>query len=299
MNARQLQDRLRSSSPPLLLHVLPEEIFTAQRIPGSQNACVYETAFLHNVARLAPLKDQDIVVYGAGTGSLDSQTAADVLIKEGYTRVEGFPGGLSEWKASGFPLEGDGKLPVMAPLDGAYEINVQESVVRWTGRNLFNHHNGTVGFASGEIVLKNGEIASADCLIDMNSIVCEDLTEAEWNVMLIQHLRSPDFFDVENHPTARLEFANAQPLLGASEGTPNYVIQCSLTIRGIPHPQQILAVVACADGNRITGQAQFEVDRTDFGSRYGSGRFFQFLGKHLVNDHIHLHVKLHADRLIS
>ena len=23
---------------------------------------------------------------------------------------------------------------------------------------------------------------------------------------------------------------------------------------------------------------------------------FRFLGKHLVNDHIHLHVKIHADR---
>ncbi|HUF63348.1 MAG TPA: hypothetical protein VMN36_14830 [Verrucomicrobiales bacterium] len=71
MNAQQLQNRLRSSSPPLLLHVLPEEIFSAQRIAGSQNACVYETAFLNHVARLAPQKHQDIVVYGAGTGSLD------------------------------------------------------------------------------------------------------------------------------------------------------------------------------------------------------------------------------------
>jgi hypothetical protein len=24
-------------------------------------------------------------------------------------------------------------------------------------------------------------------------------------------------------------------------------------------------------------------------------RFFRFLGKHIVNDHIHLHIKLHAD----
>jgi hypothetical protein len=33
-----------------------------------------------------------------------------------------------------------------------------------------------------------------------------------------------------------------------------------------------------------------------FGSIYGSGRFFPFLGKHAVNDHVHLHVKLHAER---
>ena len=29
---------------------------------------------------------------------------------------------------------------------------------------------------------------------------------------------------------------------------------------------------------------------------YGSGKLFRFLGKHVVNDHIHLHVKIHAER---
>ena len=32
-----------------------------------------------------------------------------------------------------------------------------------------------------------------------------------------------------------------------------------------------------------------------YGSHYGSGKLFRFLGQHLVNDHIHLHVKIHAD----
>ena len=29
---------------------------------------------------------------------------------------------------------------------------------------------------------------------------------------------------------------------------------------------------------------------------YGSGKLFRYLGPHLVNDHIHLHVKIHAER---
>jgi hypothetical protein len=37
-------------------------------------------------------------------------------------------------------------------------------------------------------------------------------------------------------------------------------------------------------------------DRTAHGSHYGSGKLFRFLGKHLVNDHVHLHVKIHAER---
>ena len=39
-----------------------------------------------------------------------------------------------------------------------------------------------------------------------------------------------------------------------------------------------------ADGQRITGHGQFELDRTEYGSHYGSGKLFRFLGKHIVND---------------
>ncbi|MCE2694172.1 MAG: hypothetical protein LW645_07885 [Verrucomicrobiaceae bacterium] len=50
-----------------------------------------------------------------------------------------------------------------------------------------------------------------------------------------------------------------------------------------------------ARGQRLTAQGVLDLDRTQFRSVYGSGRFFRFLGKHIVNDHIHLHIKLHAD----
>ncbi|MFN0079494.1 MAG: hypothetical protein ACKVY0_23765 [Prosthecobacter sp.] len=56
----------------------------------------------------------------------------------------------------------------------------------------------------------------------------------------------------------------------------------------VTQPLSFPAVIAAADADHLTGQAQFELDRTQF------GRLFAFLGKHVVNDHIHLHVKLHA-----
>ena len=41
---------------------------------------------------------------------------------------------------------------------------------------------------------------------------------------------------------------------------------------------------------------QFELDRTAYGSHYGSGKLFRFLGKYLVDHGIHLNVKIHAER---
>jgi hypothetical protein len=54
------------------------------------------------------------------------------------------------------------------------------------------------------------------------------------------------------------------------------------------------AVIAAADAEHITAQAHLSLDRTLFGSRCGSGKFFAFPGKHAVNDLIQLHLKLHT-----
>jgi hypothetical protein len=35
-----------------------------------------------------------------------------------------------------------------------------------------------------------------------------------------------------------------------------------------------------------------EFDRTLWGSEYGSGKLFARLGQHLVNDFVHLHLKI-------
>ena len=111
MTAHELQTRLQSAEPPMLLYVLPTEVFTAARIPGSRNACVYETAILDNIKALDLDSSAPLVVCGAGEGSLDAATAAEKLHAAGYAHVQIFEGGLAEWKASGLPLEGTGQLP--------------------------------------------------------------------------------------------------------------------------------------------------------------------------------------------
>ena len=44
-------------------------------------------------------------------------------------------------------------------------------------------------------------------------------------------------------------------------------------------------------------ESVLELDRTVYGSYYVSRKLFRFLGPPLVNDHIHLHVKIHVDRI--
>lgn len=297
MKAEELDGLLRSSQPPTLLHVLPEDVFAAARIPGSQNACVYETAFLDKVAALGLTRDMPLVVYGAGEGSLDASTAAEKLRTAGFMQVAAFVGGLDEWRAAGLPLDGIGSLPRPSVQDGAFRADSEQSVIRWTGRNLFNHHSGTVRLAEGEIHIRNGDLVSARFTIDMASIACEDLSDSGMNAMLIAHLRTTDFFDVDNYPTAQFVAESAERIENTTDGTSNYLLRGTFTLRGISKPLEFPVLIAAKDGgDHITGQGVLELDRTDYGSRYGSGKFFRFLGQHLVNDHVHLHLKVHAMR---
>lgn len=297
MNAEELNSLRVSGQPHLLIHVLPEEFFAAERIPGSVNACVYETAFVDNIRSMASDPHTVLVVYGAGGGSMDAKEAVNKLVAAGFLNVMSLRDGLPAWRNAGFSVEGNGILPSDPVISGVYQIDATESVIRWTGRNLFNHHHGTLKLRSGRIVAVNGSLESAGFEIDMTSIACEDLTDAGWNAMLIRHLQDGDFFETSVHPTASFVAHSAERIPDSTPGTPNVVLHGELTLRGVTRPLSFPAVVATADGKRLTGQAQVEMDRTEFGSIYGSSRFFRFLGKHVVNDHIHLHLKIHADRV--
>jgi len=279
-----------------LIHVLPEEHFARQHLPGAVNACVYEMVFLTKVAECVPGKAAPIIVYGAGAPSLDSSVAAEKLVKAGYTDVCDFRGGLTEWLQNGFAAEGTGLGGDSARPDGVFNIDVETSVVRWTGRNLFNHHHGTIKLAGGRIEVRDGVLQSARFTIDMNSIGNEDLVDPGHNALLIRHLRDGDFFAVDRFPTAEFVCERAEPLPACTEGTPNYALHGFMMLRGVTRLLSFPAVIAAADADHLTGQAQFEIDRTQFGSLYGSGRLFAFLGKHVVNDHIHLHLLMQARR---
>ncbi|HYF36591.1 MAG TPA: YceI family protein [Prosthecobacter sp.] len=291
----QLQDLLIAPRPPVLLHVLPPEHFAECRLPGARNACIYETAFLETIRELGLTPTDPIVVYGEGAPSLDSEVAAARLRSAGYQNVSDFRGGLREWQLAGLPVEGSGSSPGPR-ITGRFDVDTEQSVIRWTGRNLFNHHEGTVRLASGWLDITTNTLTAAEFVIDMRSIVCTDLTDSAFNAMLLRHLSTDDFFATEEHPTARFAIHSAEALPLATQGTPNYMLNGDFTLRGVTRALAFPAVIAAADPDHLTGQALIQLDRTDFGSLYGSGRFFAFLGKHVVNDHIDLHLKVHAAR---
>jgi rhodanese-related sulfurtransferase len=83
-----------------LVMAMHEHHFAAAHIPGSVQLFALEDA----EQRLR--QDDDIIAYCSDRSCAASHVVAQKLVAAGYEHVRHYPGGLSEWQAAGYPLEG-------------------------------------------------------------------------------------------------------------------------------------------------------------------------------------------------
>ena len=162
------------------------------------------------------------------------------------------------------------------------EIDLSKSQVLWTGKKIGGSHNGKIQIQRGSFELKNGEIESGNVVIDMNSLTNDDLKDAGYNKQLVDHLKSDDFFGVNNHPTATFKITRAGKF-----NSDKALVTGLLTIKG--KTEKVSFVVNRKDNVYST---QLKVDRSKFGVRYGSKSFFNNLGDKVIDDMFTLDIKL-------
>jgi polyisoprenoid-binding protein YceI len=279
-----------SSPPDPLIDVLSAESFASEHVPGAVNFCAYETAFADKVKEAFPDRNVALTVCGYCDETREAEVAVEKLKEAGFRNVKVMPGGLKGWKSQGGEVQGDGTQK--PAISGRFVVDQESSVIHWTGRNLFNFHTGSLGLSGGFVELENGRLVAAEFMIDMGTLDCTDLTDQAMNRMLITHLRSDDFFKVDEYPAATFVLSSATAIDGVTAGLPNYRLTGDLTLRGVTKRIEFDALVAEKEDGSFVAQAVLEIDRTEWGSIYGSGKFFARLGQHVVNDLIHLHLKV-------
>lgn len=169
-----------------------------------------------------------------------------------------------------------------AKADPVKPINAASSIVNWEGKKVTGKHNGTISIKSGNLKFNGDILVGGEVVIDMNSIVCTDLSGNGKN-SLEGHLKSDDFFGVTNYPTAKIAFTKV-----ISRGKPGeYKIVGNLTIKNTTKEIKFDAVV-----NANSATAAITIDRTDYDVKYGSGSFFDSLGDKTIYDEFDLNVKL-------
>jgi polyisoprenoid-binding protein YceI len=162
------------------------------------------------------------------------------------------------------------------------EINLNKSVVTWTGNKIGGSHNGGLKIKSGYFEIKNGNIVDGNVVIDMNTITNFDLKDEGYNQKLIGHLKSDDFFGVDKHPTSTFLVSKASKFENGKA-----TLSGVLTIKG---KSENISFDVTKKGDMYL--SQLKIDRSKFDVRYGSDSFFDNLGDKAIDDIFILDIQL-------
>lgn len=168
------------------------------------------------------------------------------------------------------------------PVPTTKKVNVTTSTINWTGKKVTGQHSGTIQLKDGTIEMENGKLTGGSFTIDMNSMVCTDLS-GNTAKKLEGHLKSDDFFGVPNHPTASLTITDVKETKRAG----SYSVTADITIKGIT--KSITFETSVSDANAT---ANVVINRTEFDIKYGSGSFFDNLGDKAIYDDFELALDL-------
>lgn len=167
----------------------------------------------------------------ASCGSTSDQTS------EGETVTEATEGAVVEATA--------------APIDAA------ASTVNWKGEMMGMYsHNGSVAVKEANVSMAGDKVAGGSFVVDLGTITPldknYDVAKGNTPEKLVEHLSSPDFFDVASHPTASFEITEVAVDGSSAKG--------NLTVRGITN-EETVKNITLVDGT-LNGTLTF--DRTKY-----------------------------------
>lgn len=159
------------------------------------------------------------------------------------------------------------------------KIDEAQSKVIWNGRKPGGEHHGNIAIEDGTVQLRDDEIVGGTILMDLNTINVEDL-EGEDKQKLEGHLKSPDFFYVEQFPTAKFVITKVEEFTGEvsaeeqpqdvenNEGFDGYVlanpthkVTGNLTLRDTTLSITIPAEIEVEE-NAVKAKSRFVIDRS-------------------------------------
>lgn len=191
----------------------------------------------------------------------------------------------------GAAKEGNKNASAISAASGEkYSIDTAESVVTWEGSMVFDfgkEHIGYVHLSKGDLMIDKGKLVGGEVEIDMNTIEFKDKEDKN---PPIKHLKSPDYFDVEKFPTSTFVITKVDSVI-----RDNIKITGDLSIKGVTNAVTFPAQIEVKDGI-VNANGKIVIDRTQWGIRYKSGKFYDNLADQAVSDEISLQMKVVAKK---
>lgn len=138
-----------------------------------------------------------------------------------------------------------------------YALSGDNTKVEFIGTKPNGKHVGGFKKLSGTVTVTDGAV-QIETEIDTTSLHSDDRSGK-----LTQHLKSPDFFGVKDHPTAKFKTTKVE------KKDTGYTVTGELTMIGktkeVSFPAEIQA------GDTFVLKAEFKINRHDWGMSYGKG----------------------------
>ncbi|WP_341226887.1 YceI family protein [uncultured Arcticibacterium sp.] len=142
--------------------------------------------------------------------------------------------------------------------DGTLNLDLAASTVEWTGVMLgVKEHTGNVTITEGSVDITDGAVSGGNFVVDLTTIVPTDTVydENSTKEKLVGHLSSPDFFNVEEFPSASFEIT----------GVAGTTVTGNLTVRGVTNEETVedVEIVTVGDVTNIKGNLTFDRKKYD------------------------------------
>ena len=167
-----------------------------------------------------------------------------------------------------------------------YMANPQNTLIEWIGaKPTGKQHFGTIFLNSGEFTINDGKIDSGLFTINMSTI-----KDYDGSARLEGHLKSDDFFDVQNHPNAIFE------VTGFKETDGKMLLSGNLEIKGKKNNVTFPVVLSEKDDIFTITSEKFTIDRSKWNVKFKSKSFFSDLGDKFIYDDIELSFEVTANQ---
>ncbi|MES2809266.1 MAG: YceI family protein [Bacteroidota bacterium] len=180
-----------------------------------------------------------------------------------------------------------GSISLHVGNDEYYTIDTKESVVIWKGSSVHGSHDGYAYISKGELMIVNGKLTGGAAEMDMAK---SEGPGHDKDNNLIDNLKGPDFFDVKKFPISTIVITKV-----ATINAGNVKVTANLTIKGITHPVTFTARVE-VKGQTAKANAKLIIDRTDWGIRARSGKFFDNLKDQAIADDLEFQINIVAKK---
>ncbi|MCG8476307.1 MAG: YceI family protein [Cytophagales bacterium] len=173
------------------------------------------------------------------------------------------------------------------------DVDPNQSEILWLAKKVTGQHNGHIMLKGGSIIHSDGELKGGAFTVEMNTLKVDDIKNPGKNKKLVHHLKSKDFFETNQYPTANFEITQVTPT-----GRPNiYRVSGNMSIRNQTQPMSF-PVEWKKEGNRYTAKAYLIINRTKFGITYKSGSFFDNLKNRAIDDNFKLDILIRTAEIL-